>query len=745
MFNDDREFIENKYHIADEKFDPYNRRAYHGYAFDKATGLEDDEISDGLSVLYNEIKDLSHPVAKARAVKYVLDNTRIDVNGHDYFIGFWSVNNLIGNITRKKWYSEVFDVKLPEISRKMKDMNTSGAVSIWPDFDHVVPDWDSILNLGFPGLVKRAELYREKHKRENSLTPEKEAFFAGIIIEYGAVIDIIDRLYRYSLTKSGEKSEKITSCLKSIRDGAPKNIYEAMQVIYIYFMISECFDSYQVRSLGNGLDKTLYRFYENDLKSCTFTKEEIKEFFKYFLFQWQAIGNYWGQPFYMGGTNSAGSTKYNELSELILDVYDEMDIYNPKIQLKVNLNTPDKILFKALDMIRRRHSSIVFCCEPGMMKAVMSYGATYDEALDMDICGCYETGVRANEVSSATGYVNAVKAVLYVFSNGYDKKIGKQFGLKTGKLSDFETFDDFYFAVLRQWANLIEMTIEASYSYEKYMSYINPSNMYSATIEGALKKGVDAYQCGVKFNNSSILNCGFASLVDSVMAVKEFVYDKKTVTLDEMKEALDNNWTGFEALHTEILKSPHKYGNNDLETDIYTEAMSFYYTSKVNGRPNARGGVYKAILHSAMQFVWQGKATGATPDGRHAGDELSKNASPSVGMDKNGVTALINSAIKTKPNTYQESHCTDIMLHPSVVAGDAGLKVMKDILNVYIKSDGQSIQFNVFNTETLKEAQRNPGKYKNLQVRVCGWNVLWNNLSRKEQDAYIKRSENIRL
>lgn len=745
MFNEDRNFIKNKYHIENESFDPYNRRAYHGYAFDSATGLDDDEISDGLNVLYDEIKNLPHPVAKAKAVRYVLDNTRIDVNGHDYFVGFWSVNNLAGNITQRKWYPEVFEEKLPEINGKMKDMNASCAVSIWPDFDHVVPDWNSILSLGFPGLMKRAEFYREKHRSENTLAPEKEAFFDAIIIEYGAIIDVIDRLYRYSLTKSGEKSEKITRCLKSIHDGAPKNIYEAMQVIYIYFMASECFDSYQVRSLGNGLDNSLYGFYENDLKNGTFTKEEIKELFRYFLFQWQAIGNYWGQPFYMGGTNNDGSTKYNELSGLILDIYDEMDIYNPKIQLKVNLNTPEKILYKAFDMIRRGHNSLVFCCEPGMIKAVMSYGATYDEALNMDIRGCYETGVRANEVSTTTGYINAVKAVLYVFSNGYDDKLEKQFGLKTGKLSDFKTFDDFYHAVLMQWANLIEMTVETSCSYEKYMSFINPSNMYSATIEGALKRGEDAYQCGVKFNNSAVLNCGFASLVDSVMAVKEFVYDKNAVTLDEMKKALDNNWRGFEELHTKILKSPHKYGNNDPEADIYTEAMSAYYTSKINNRPNARGSVYKAILHSAMQFVWQGRETGATPDGRYAGDELSKNASPSVGMDKNGVTALINSVIKTKPYTYQESHCIDIMLHPSVTAGIGGLKVMKDILNVYIKNDGQSIQFNVFNTETLRDAQINPGKYKNLQVRVCGWNVLWNNLSRKEQDAYIKRAENMVL
>lgn len=744
MFNTDREFIENKYHKTNENFDPFERMAYHGYDFDKSTGLEDEEISDGLAKLYEKTRGLPHPVAKAHAVKYVLENTKIDINEHDYFVGFWSVNRLANCVTSNKWNEEVFDNILPELKEKMHDMNVSGAITIWPDFDHVVPDWDSILGLGFSGLKKRAEEYKELHRKNNTLTPEREAFFDGIIIEYTAIIDLIDRLYNYALTKSHAKAAKIAECLCHIRDGAPQNTYEAMQVMYIYFMISECFDSYQVRSLGNGLDNTLYSFYKNDLKNGTYTKEEIRELFRYFLFQWSAIGNYWGQPFYMGGTNTDGSTKYNELSYDILDIYDEIGIYNPKIQLKINENTPDKLLFKVIDMIRRGHSCFVFCCEPGMIKAVMTYGATYDEALNMDIRGCHETGVRANEVSTGTGYVNALKAVEYVFSNGFDSRTDKQFGLKTGELKDLKTFDDFYSAVLKQWESLIEMTIDVSLQYEKYLSFINPSNMYSATIEGALKKGCDAYQNGVKFNNSAILNCGFASLVDAVMAVKEFVYDKKSVTLEILAKALAANWNGFEDLHTQIVKSPHKYGNDDEETNRYTEAMSSYFMSKVNNRPNARGGVYKAQMHSALQFVLQGKKTGATPDGRYAGDEISKNGSPSVGMDREGVTALIKSALKARPYTYCESFCLDVMLHPSAVNGDDGLEIMKSLLFMYMKNGGQSIQFNVFNADTLRDAQKHPDKYKNLQVRVCGWNVLWNNLSKDEQEAYIKRAENIK-
>ncbi len=744
MFNDDRSFIENKYHKTDEPFNPYSRMAYHGYDFDKSTGLEDEEIKDGLSRLYEKTKDLPHPVAKAYAVKYVLENTKIDINEHDLFVGLWSVNRLANPVTLNKWNDEVFETILPEVKQKMNDMNESGAVAIWPDFDHVVPDWDSILCLGFSGLKKRAEEYKELHKARGTLTPETEAFFDGIIIEYTAIIALVDRLYRLALTQNHDKAKKVAECLLHIRDGAPQNIYEAMQVIYIYFMVSECFDSYQVRSLGNGLDNTLYGFYKNDLKSGAYTKEEIKELFRYFLFQWSAIGNYWGQPFYMGGTNADGSTKYNELSYDILDVYDELGIYNPKIQVKINENIPDRLLFKVFDMIRRGKSCFALCCEPGMIKAVMGYGATYEEALNMDIRGCYETGVRANEVSTGTGYVNGLKAVEYVFSNGFDSRIGKQLGLKTGELKDLKTFEDFYSAVLKQWENLIEMTIDVSKQYEKYLSFINPSNMYSATIEGALKKGADAYQSGAKFNNSALLNCGFASLVDAVMAVKEFVYDKKDVTLEALAAALAADWKGFEDLHTKVVKSLRKYGNDDAETDRYTEAMSAYFASKVNNRPNARGGVYKAIMHTAMEFVWEGEKTGATPDGRYAGDEISKNGSPSVGMDREGVTALIKSALKARPYTYCESFCLDIMLHPTAVSGDEGLEIMKSLLFMYMKNGGQTVQFNVFNTETLRDAQKHPEKYQNLQVRVCGWNVLWNNLSKKEQNAYITRAENIR-
>ena len=267
--------------------------------------------------------------------------------------------------------------------------------------------------------------------------------------------------------------------------------------------------------------------------------------------------------------------------------------------------------------------------------------------------------------------------------------------------------------------------------------------MYSATIERSLARGVDGYQAGARFNDSGIAFAGLATLIDSLMAVKYLVYDKKLCTLQVLRDALDADWKGYDKLLLEARNCPYKYGNHDPEADLYAGALSDFLTMKINNRPNGKGGVFKTEAHSP-RFVWQGLKTQATPDGRKAGDELSKNASPVPGMDRNGTTALIESAISLHPENFTTGGCLDIMLHPSSVSGKEGSDILYSLIDTYMAHGGASIHFNVFDTEKLKDAQLHPEKYQNLQVRVCGWNVLWNNLTRDEQNAYILRASNIR-
>lgn len=741
-FDKDRPFIEWKYHKLDEPFDPYARRCFHGWDCPEETGLSLDAIKEGLLAVAEKYSAFSHPIRKARAVEYVLDNTRIDVNEHDYFPWIYTWSREIEKTTIRVWSDEVFTKIEPQIKEPYDLYNECGASAMWLDYDHVVPDWKSLMELGFPGILKRIKYYHGIHKK-NGMSKEMKDHFDAMEIEWSAVVRFVRRLYEWSMTKTNDKSRVIQKAFLHLSKGAPQNTFDALMLIYLYFILSDSIDWYQVRSLGSGLDSTLRPFYEKDLKEKKFSRNEIKEFIAYFLMQWSAIGNIMGQPFYIGGTNPDGTHKYNDLSFDIIKTYHNLGIYDPKIQIKYRPDMPQDLLYTILDGIRHNRGAYVFCCESGMQKAVKSYGATEEEARDYDIRGCYETGVKANEVSTGSAYINALKAVEYVFNDGYDKRLKKQIGLKTGDVTTFVTFGQFHDAFLAQWDYIIDTSLEIMGVGEKYLNYINPSLLYSGTIEGALQKGIDAYQSGVKFNNSAVLNCGFGSAVDAMMAVKELIFDRKETTVKELKAALDSDWNGYEVLRRKAQTCKHKYGNDDEEADDYAVILSEHFLGKITGCKNARGGVYKPIMHSAMEFIWQGEKTLATPDGRKAGEEESKNADPSIGMDKHGMTALLNSVVKLKPSAYQESFCVDVMLHPSSVSGEEGLAAMKGLLDFYYRHDGMSIQFNIFNSETLRDAQKHPEKYRNLQVRICGWNVLWNNLTEKEQESYIKRAENI--
>jgi len=739
---EDRKYIENKYHDTNKPFDPFRRMQYHGYEYPN-NGLNDDEIIKGLIEYDKTLEGLSHPIVKARAVEYVLKNTKIDVNEHDYFIGINSWNRLAEKITQDKWIRELF-ASIPEMNTTMQDYVGSGVMHVVPDFDHVIPDWNAIISLGFKGLLERVIKYKKYHEKNGTLTSSVKEHFDAMIIEYEAIIAFINRLYEFAKKQTHKKAVTISESLKRIKDGAPQTFFDVLQTIYIFFMISESVDSFQVRSLGHGLDSTLYPFYKKGIDEGSLTKDEVKNYLSYFLMQWTGIGNYFGQPLYLGGTNLDGSSKVNELSYLILDVYEELGIFNPKVQIKVNHNTPKEFVLKVCDMIRRGKSCFVFCCEPGFVEAMKAYGVTEDEAIEFDISGCYESKVRGNEVATGCASFNALKPVLYVLYNGYDSELNKQIGIKTGETSELKTFDDFYSAYVKQCDYIMETAIDLVDKFERCFSLVNPSMIYSATVEGSLIKGEDAYQNGAKYNNSGIGISGFAQAIDSLLAVKKFVYEDKLVSLEQLKSALDNDWEGYENLRLKIKNYNCKYGNGNKDVDEFSKKLLDRIFTRFNNRPNARGGVYKTELHSALYFVRQGKKTGASPDGRRKGEEISKNASPSVGMDREGVTALINSILRLEPSAHHEGCCLDLMLHPSSVEGEDGLEAMYALLMAYLNNNGMSLQMNVFNTKMLIDAQKNPEKYQNLQVRVCGWNVLWNNLSKAEQDAYIERAKNIK-
>lgn len=733
----DREIIESKYKPKNDDTSSLK------YCFDENTGFDNEKIDTELAKLSAELKAEPHSIQKARLTEYVLENTRIGIDEHDYFIGFCTTSNIAEKYTSKQWAKEAYEEIPDAISVFNLYQETQIACGAGLDFYHTVPDWDSILSLGFVGLLNRANQRYTELKSASSLTEKQENYYKATEIELKAIIRFIDRLYKYAGRMNFEKAPAIANCLKQLRDGAPTNTYEALQLMYIYFMISEHVNSYQVRSLGYGIDGSLYPFFKKDLESGTYTKDEIAEFLGYFMLQYSALGNYFGQPMYLGGMNVDRTTKVNELSCLILDTYDKLGLYNPKIQIKINNTTPKDFVCMALEMIRHGNNSIVFCNDDMITKSLMlQRNATYERAVNSIISGCYEYRTKESVGISIFRFC-PLKLISFVFDNGFDTVSGKQVGIKTGKLSEFKSFEDFYNAFLKQLEYATITYLDALNIMETKIDRINPAMLYSSTMDACMKTMTDALDGGVE-NTTDLLISGIGTVADALMAVHDLVYEKKLITLEELKQALDADWNGFEMIRKEALNNCRKYGNNDPMTDNYAAAIVQFIANLVGNRKNPHGGSVTIELHSALAFIRSGLKTKATPDGRKFGDETSKNASPTPGADTKGITALINSATSINTNACDSGFNLDAMLHPSAVQGEGGIEILYGLLKTYLGKGGISIQFNIFNGELLRDAQKNPEKYKNLQVRVCGWNVLWNNLSQSEQNAYILRAESIR-
>lgn len=594
-----------------------------------------------------------------------------------------------------------------------------GAFTAIPDFSHTTSNTKTLLTLGFRGVA-------EQVKPGTELRESADICFA-------AMAD-----YCLRLAAQDGVSRENAEALQQLAVGAPRNLYEALVQLSLYFYLHEFIGGTRIRTLGR-LDEILLPFYRID-RAQGKTKEQIKELLRLFLMELWEMKVRYDLPFCIGGTAEDGSETTNELSYLIVEAYQQCHIHSPKIHVRVSDQTPEDFIKLVLSCIRDGNSSFVFINDAVGIPMMQRCGATLEEARNFILIGCYEPAIFDKELPcTGNSYVNLPKAIELVFTNGHDHATGKQIGPETGEI---HTYDEFYTALKKQIAHFIERSMVYVREVEKHYYTVNPDPILSALLSPCAHSGIDAYAYGAKYNNSSIQLCSIGSLADAVYAVKWLIDEQKRLTFDQLRNILLADWAGHEELRLEMRHLPQKYGNNIDPVDNIAADISTYCAGLINGKPNARGGIFKAANFSIDRCFSFGKQTMATPDGRKSGEPLSKNLGAVPGMDRKGLTAMIQSAVKTVPSLFPDGSVLDFVLHPSAVVGEDGLDAFLALLKVYFAKGGFAMHGNVFCAEDLKAAQADPEKYANLQVRVCGWNAFFVNLSRAEQDAFIKQAEN---
>ena len=732
--------------------DTYLRRKFRQDVTDKTTGLSQEALEERLAEIVETGKASgeSWRITKAKCFAAAVNEQSIDVSPLDWFpaIAVWDRLKLpIRSVIRKR-AGAVNEKMLPaRVKAEWGAGNAIGDWSMWQDFDHSVPDWRVILKLGFPGMKERLEKYAVKGDPfYDGLKIAMDAMLAGIVEQGKKRVDEISRRAAESQSADNPKLrvsaslretkrlEKEIACLERLRNGPPQTAYDAMMFVWLYFFWSEHLDGIQCRSLTE-LDVFLTPYYDADIAAGRTTESEFREQIKHFLWQWGSVANYWNQPVGFGGTKKDGTSEFNHVSKIILDVMDECALTTPKFLVKVAPNTPDWAWNKMLDMARR-HRSIAFIGEKPTARALKKWlGASGEDCRTMVVRGCYEFGLRDSVNSTGIGHVNFLKPIENMLADECRMENVEC------KIGDFDSFKAEY---LKRLAATTTRAREIAFELEKVLPDVNPANMMTLSTEHALKTRRDGFANGCpRGNNSTILSVGPGTAVDALLAVKEIVYERKEMSLAELGKIMADNWEGHEALRLRMLRSKRKWGNNDPEANALGAELIDCYAAQLNGKPNSRGGVFLASGHCARQYIVLGAKTGATPDGRKNGDEMSKNLSPTMGADTEGATALVATLAASDVTKLPGDYPLDMMLHPSVCYGEKGLKAMRSLVEIFHRNGGSVIQFTVFSAEELRDAQAHPEKYENLQVRVCGWNVRWNDLCKAEQDAYIRRAESV--
>lgn len=665
------------------------------------------------------------PVVRAKVLEYLAENVSVGFSEFDLFPALTCFDRF------DRPSSEVIFSREREIeAAHMPDWFAPAREKIWQtggkafyDYDHSAPDWDEMLALGFPGLKKRADSFPD--------TP----FYRSEKIAAGALMRFLDRLIACAedeLARCGGKTssrclERAIPSLKRLRVGPPQTALDVMEFTFVYFLMGEFLDRFQVRTLG-CIDRLWWPYYERDLAGGQTTESEFREDFRHFVWQFGSMDYYWGHPMYMGGTKADGSTEYNALSYVILDVIDQEALPTPKLQLKMSDTTPDAIWSKALDMLRR-HRPIVLMGEKGMAASMKPLGLAAEQCRKMFIWGCFEwLPVGGNCTTPA--HISMINPLLTILDDAKDAKFTAA------------TFDDLKREYFRRLKEITVLTCKVVNEMERHLAEINPALILSLGVGCAMRRGRDAFSTGMDYNHTSICEVAFASAVDSLVALREFVYERRELSLAEFGEVLASNWKGREALRLRISRMSNKWGSGNAETDALGREVLSTFTGFFVGRPNARGGVFTCYGINSRGYLETGRRTSATPDGRMANEELSKNMAPAIGGDANGVTGVLRSwSASVDPAFFPCGSVLDMMIHASSVGGEKGLCSLRAICEHYFNSGGCALNLNIQSVAELKDAQAHPEKYENLQVRVAGWNIRWNDIPKSEQDGFIRRLE----
>lgn len=667
---------------------------------------------------------------------------------------------------------------------------------------HVTVNYAEVLEIGYEGIAAKAQRALEQVRPGDADCGTRTAFLEAVLeccqaaIGYAKRYAALARQEAESCADAERKQELLLiaeNCERVPAKGAT-SFYEACQSFWFVQMLLQMESSGHSISPGR-FDQYMYPYFKKDYESGKLTLEFAQELMDCIWLKLNDLnkvrdaasaegfaGYSLFQNLIAGGQTPDGLDATNELSYLCIQATMHVMLPQPSFSVRVWNGSPQSFLLKAAELTRTGVGLPAYYNDEVIIPALLNRGLTMEDARDYNIIGCVEPQKSGKTDGwHDAAFFNMCRPMELVFSDGVDQ--GKQISISTGDVTKMDTFEAFFEAYQKQMNYMIELLVNADNAIDLAHARRCPLPYQSSMVEDCIGRGKSVQEGGAVYNFTGPQGFGIANIADALYAIKKLVYEEKSVTMAELKQALEHNFgqTDTQDITTAVVKglteqgvsvseediasiyraaeqagktlveqedqllkkiqALPKFGNDIDEVDELAREAAYTYTRPLEQYRNPRGGQYQAGLYPVSANVPLGAQTGATPDGRLACTPVADGVSPAAGRDLKGPTAAANSVSRLDHFIASNGTLYNMKFHPSALKGDKGLQNFIALIRAYFDRKGSHMQFNVVSREVLRDAQAHPENYKSLVVRVAGYSALFTTLSRSLQDDIINRTE----
>lgn len=679
---------------------------------------------------------------------------------HKYVFPFWMDKHI-----QQMWKVQNNYPLSAKINDRMFCFNLWSLVSLNPGS----PGFEKILQVGLNGLL--LEIRQKQHELSNSSAEdilEQQNSLAAMQASIEGVISYTQNLAKLIARQIDEeinparKQELVTihAALQRVPQYPATTLQEALQSIWIMF-IAICLDSMDDSITIGRLDQMLQPYFEADLKKLPESKKEeyIKQAIElvgcFFLritnhriaaatiASWQNSGAPGVASITIGGVDKDGADVVSDMTYIIIKVAEMLSLDDPDMDARYMVGV------NSTDYIRRvAELNYITCGTPSIhndeaiIRSLCQHGWDIRDAREWVPCGCVEPVIHGKHFASPGDLdSNLMVPLTMAIYNGYHPTAKWDFGPKTGDISQFTDFEQFFKAFEQQFKFIYTEAIQASHQLLKVHQQIMPAPLYSAMLEDCIGNARGMTHGGAKYNSSGAALIGLSDVVDSLLVIKKLVFEEKKFSFQELKSAIDNNFVGYDKIHALINNTVPRFGSGDLNGRQMVERVTAMIADYLHKQDNGRGGHYTTGYRTNNNHTVYGRVSGASPSGRLAGMPYTSGLTPNPKASTNLLDNL-NDVASINPLYCDNNYTLNVRL--SFNNKDSHKQNVDHIANyvqAYFINGGMQLQINAVDADTLKDAMANPENYPDLIARVSGYTGYFIKMQRDLQLEIIGRTQ----